>query len=403
MVQTETQKLESLLKDELMETSNRELLTKWVKHARTYKPDSAILEVAYTIREFSCFIKKPLEQATTQDLEEYYKFKQEANKTVTNNRVLHCKPCTLSGYRRRINIFFQWVIKHANPKIENELAYFTPKVVMKERKSLEELHKIRVEAVLSNRIILTNRKEDRKLSQEELNTKYSHLLLDSANLQTLNEYYTYKTTSGKVTSHIGFMSRLYFIKRLGLHLKSKTKTFKEAEQKDIQDFLAEVQRELNKKPNSKDKTKINSTYKADLLDFYRYVYGIFTEEQPRKYPDVVSWLYQKRKKGDDKIAKEIIPDEEIKRMLDACTETRDKAVIALLADSSARIGELINTNIQDLKVNEIKTDNAQYSHLIATITLRGKTGERTNQLFYSVPHLRLWLMNHPRKDEPDAL
>lgn len=402
MRRTDAQKLEKLLSEDLLDLQNREVLKKWVKHAKTYKEDSAILEVAYIVREFGCFIKKPFEQATGKDLEEYSKFKKEANKTVTNNRVLKIKTTTLTGYRRRINIFYQWILKHVNPKIDNDLAYYKPKLVINPRKSLEELHRIRVQALLKNRIILTNRKEDRKLKQEELNAKYSHLLLDKENLEVLNEFYTYKVASGKVLSNMGFVSKLYFIKRLGLHLKTKGKTYKEADRKDIQDFLLEVQTGLYKKSTNGDKVKINSSYKAHLLDFYRYIYGMFTEEQPRKYPDVVSWLYQKRKKSDDKVVMEVIPDKEIKQMLDACMEIRDKAVISLLADSSARVGELINIDIKDLKINEIKTDNAQYSHLVATIKLRGKTGERTNQLFYSVPYLRLWLMNHPIKDNPDA-
>ncbi|MBN1502799.1 hypothetical protein JW930_04595, partial [Candidatus Woesearchaeota archaeon] len=182
MRRTDAQKLEKLLSEDLLDLQNREVLKKWVKHAKTYKEDSAILEVAYIVREFGCFIKKPFEQATGKDLEEYSKFKKEANKTVTNNRVLKIKTTTLTGYRRRINIFYQWLLKHVNPKIDNDLAYYKPKLVIKQRKSLEEIHRIRVQALLNNRIILTNRKEDRKLKQEELNAKYSHLLLDKENL-----------------------------------------------------------------------------------------------------------------------------------------------------------------------------------------------------------------------------
>jgi len=128
---------------------------------------------------------------------------------------------------------------------------------------------------------------------------------------------------------------------------------------------------------------------------------MFEEEQPRKYPEVVAWLYQGRKKSHERLPKEIIPDAEIKQMIDKCTEQRDKALLALMADCSARVGEIVNICIKDLKINEVATE-AHYKHLIATVTLRGKTGERTNQLFYSVPYLRLWLFNHPLKDEPDA-
>lgn len=399
MRQTDTQKLENVITDKRLGSQQKEVLARWVKHLRTFRTDSNILESAYTLREFGLFLKKPYEYVSQEEINRYLDFKKGSNESITGNRVCEVLEQSVTAYRYRIIDFYRWMTKHTNFTINPDLAYPRPKLVIKERKSQEEIHRIRALALLNNKIITTNRKEDRNLSQSDLNAKYTHLLLDPANLKILNDYYKYKVTSGKVLSNLGFVSKLYLIKRLGLFLKGKSKTFKEAERDDIQDFLAEVQIQLGIK---NPKAKINSSYKAHLLDFYRFVYGIFTEEQPRIYPPVVSWLYQKRKKSEDRVVKGIIPDIEIKTMLDACAEVRDKALFALLVDSSARVGEIVNTNIGDLKINEINVGEAQYSHFIATITLRGKTGERTNQLFYSVPHLRLWLMNHPLKDKPDA-
>jgi integrase len=402
MGQTETQKLDKLLKDERLETQQLERLNSWVKHLRAYQQDGKILEFAYTIREFGLFIKKPYELAGMQELEEYFEYKREANQTITNNRVLHVSNQSLIYYRRKINLFYQWMIKHTSFTINPDVAYHQPKVVLKERKDLEWSHKERAKALLDNRIILTNRKEDRKLSQEELNRKYSNLLLDEANLKVLNDYYNYKTTSKKIKSHMGFINKLYFIKRLGLHLRKKRKTFKDATREDIQDFLSEVQQTLDITKRKPGKTSTELSYHAHILDFYRYVYGIFTNEQPRTYPEVVAWLYQSRDKRDVHLPQEVIPDSEIRAMIDRAGDIRDKAIMALFADCSARVGEIINTNLKDLQLTEARQENAKYSHTIATITLRGKTGERTNQLFYSVPYLRLWLISHPRKDEPEA-
>jgi integrase len=344
-------------------------------------------------------------------LDSYLNHKLEPTGSITGNRFIDVKKQSVKGYKYRINSFYRWVLVHKKLQIEQELAYPKPRVIRKEETTIEERCERRVDALLNNEIICTNRKSDRHLTQEELKKKYSELVLDDKNLEILNNFKNYKITSSKVESYTGFVSKIYFLKRLGIHLKCKNRTYTEATREDIQDFLDEVQKgiktkkELNGNSNSNGngKIKISSSYKAHLLDFYRFIYRMFEEEQPRKYPDVVSWLYQKRKKSHDTIPKEIIPDKEIKLMIEKCTEERDRALISLIADSSGRVGEIININIGDVKISEVKREaNARYTHLIATVVLRGKTGERTNQLFNSVPHLRLWLLNHPLKDNPTA-
>ncbi len=401
-MRTDSQKLGLLLRDERLTEHQEEVIAMWIKHLKVFKTDAQILGMAYTIREFGLFIKNPYEDAAPEDLEHYLNFKRESNETITNNRVLKVKKSSVMGYRYRVNLFYRWIMKYTDLSVNSELAYPKPKVIKKPEKSREFLCKQRVMALLNNEIITTNRKADRSLSKEELRSKYPHLILDRDNLKTLNDYLDYKIASGKVESYTGFVSKLYFLKRLGLYLKEINKTFKEAKMEDIQGFLSEVARSISSKREADEKVKINISYKAHLLDFYRFVYGFFGEEQPRTYPPVVSWLYQKRKKSHDKLRKQILSDKEIKAMIDCCGETRDKALIGLIADCSARVGEIINTNIKDLRINEISLEGAEYSHSIATIVLRGKTGERTNQLFYSVPHLRLWLLNHPIKEDPEA-
>ncbi len=371
-------KLDKVLNDERLLPEQKKLIGEWVKHLQSYKSEARILEQAYTLREFSLFIKKGLEKASLDDIDAYLQHKLNASESITGNRVMGIEGTSVKIYRYRLNSFYRWVLKHTILPIDNELAYPTPKLVKKQECSKEQICEIRVKALLDNR---------------------QGVELSATNLQILKEFHNYKIACGKVESYTGFIGKLYFLKRLGLFLQYKA--FKEATREDIQGFLNEVQEGVKDKKKDHEKIRINGSYKAHLLDFYRFVYGMFGEEQPRKYPDVVSWLYQGRKKSHERLPKEIIPDNEIKEMIGRCTEQRDKALIALMADCSARVGEIININLKDLKINEIAT-GAQYKHLIATVTLRGKTGERTNQLFYSVPYLRLWLLNHPIKDNPDA-
>ncbi len=370
-MRTTEEKLEMVIADDRLLPEQTDLLARWVKHLRTYKSEQPILDYSYTLREFGLFMKKPFDQVTPQDIENYLEHKRKSAETVTGSRLIEVKEGSVKGYHYRLKAFYRWVLKHTGLKISPEIAYPEPKIVQKPEKSREELCRYRIEALLRNEIIATNKRGDRVLSQDLLKAKYPQLLLDEANLNILKDFHNDKIASGKVESHTGFATKIYFLKRLGLFLKGRNKTYKEALYGDIRDFVTEVQRHISSKKISEKVPPINS-YKAHLLDFYRFVYGMKEEEQPRKYPEVVSWLYQKRKKSHDKVVKEVIPDNEIKAMIERCTETRDKALLALVSDSSARVGEIVNCNIGDLKINEVQGKDAR--RLSATIVLRGKTG-----------------------------
>lgn len=381
----ESEKISAVVNDERLGAEQKTLLKDWAKHICSYKSENQALGYLYTLREFGLFVSKPFETADLNDVERYLQFKRESSASITGNRVLDVKPSSVSCYRHRVNAFYRWVLKHTGVSVDAEIAYPRLKLVKKPEKSREQLCKERVEKLLRGHI-----------SQDTGND------CAEANLRTLNDYYAYKFTSGKVESHTGFVGKLYFLNRLGTYLNQQGKCFKQATRESIQDFLASVQQGVVSKRFSNKKQTLNNSYKAHLLDFYRFVYEMFGEEQPRKYPEVVSWLYQGRKKSHQKIAKEIIPDSELKAMIEGCVELRDKALLALLADCSGRVGEIVNTCIKDVKLSEISAEGAKYAHQVGKVVLRGKTGERTNQLFYSVSYLRLWLISHPLKDNAEA-
>lgn len=377
MKKNTSQKIRSVSDDSRLSPEQASILEKWVVHHQKFRNDEQILSTLYTLREFGLFINKPYESAVPGDVLAYVETKIMAVKSVTGSRVLDIKRSSVLVYKQRITWFYRWLKRHTQASFNEELAYPKPKVVETVYISKEERCEKRVIQLLEN--------DKNQLSIE--------------NLEILKKYHNYKVTSGKVDSYTGFSGKLYFLKRLGVFFGDKN--YKQATREDIAGFLRDVQVNMKSRKEG-EKTTTSSTYKAHLLDFYRFVYNMFGDEQPRVYPDVVSWLYQKRKKGHDKLPKEVISDNEIKTMIEKCSEVRDKALIALMADCSARVGEIINTELKDLRINEISVEGAQYKHAIATIVLRGKTGERTNQLFYSVPHLRLWLLNHPLKDNPRA-
>jgi len=153
-------------------------------------------------------------------------------------------------------------------------------------------------------------------------------------------------------------------------------------------------------------------------DFVRWIHRTFdSEETNRDYRVAIRRLAAHLSSGDpddtrnlpDSISQisattsnnyEPMPDpndmyrweEHIIPMIDACNLLRDKALITMAWDSGARSGE-----IRELTVGDV----GDHAHGMS-VTFDGKTGQRSVVLIPSVPHVRQWLSNHPRRDDPDA-
>ena len=90
---------------------------------------------------------------------------------------------------------------------------------------------------------------------------------------------------------------------------------------------------------------------------------------------------------------QLLTDEEIDCLIQHAPTARDKALIACLSDSGARIGELLSTTIADAKFDE---------HGCLLWLREGKTGARPARLIFASSYLRQWLEIHPRKENSDA-
>lgn len=104
----------------------------------------------------------------------------------------------------------------------------------------------------------------------------------------------------------------------------------------------------------------------------------------------------KRIRGKNVIPKmtdmDMIPREEIKKVIDCCTTLRDKSLIDFTWDSGKRIGEVLNIKIRDIQVTKngylFKAD--------------GKSGVSSFLVLECLPTLAAWLESHPNNDDPDA-
>lgn len=89
---------------------------------------------------------------------------------------------------------------------------------------------------------------------------------------------------------------------------------------------------------------------------------------------------------------DILTEDEVNRIISACRSIRDKAVISLLYESGARVGE-----IEKLKIKDVK-DNKYGFH----VTLNGKTGKRQVIIHQCQEVLKLWLNAHPDNQNPES-
>jgi|GEM_PF-2054558 len=78
---------------------------------------------------------------------------------------------------------------------------------------------------------------------------------------------------------------------------------------------------------------------------------------------------------------EIINIEGVKQLLAACKSQRDRALIFLMWDTAGRLGEILNLNIKDLKIEKQGIQ----------VHLNGKTGPREVYLLDAVPDVKAWL------------
>ncbi|MEM2619567.1 MAG: tyrosine-type recombinase/integrase, partial [Candidatus Hadarchaeales archaeon] len=126
-------------------------------------------------------------------------------------------------------------------------------------------------------------------------------------------------------------------------------------------------------------------YKRRVKTFLRWIH----QREGRPVPEFVKNIKATKPKG---LGCEVLTREEVRRMVEATETQRDRALIYLLYDSGARVGELVSMRVKDVEFD-------QYG---AVVRVRGKTGKRRVRLIDSVPDLQLWINMHPNKEDPEA-
>ena len=91
---------------------------------------------------------------------------------------------------------------------------------------------------------------------------------------------------------------------------------------------------------------------------------------------------------------DFITEEEFEAMLKACMNSRDRALISLLYESGARIGEIGSMRVKDVSF---------YEYGAIVWLPKSKTIRRKLRVVYSARYLSEWLSDHPLKDPESSL
>jgi len=167
-----------------------------------------------------------------------------------------------------------------------------------------------------------------------------------------------------------------------LSLLDQTSRFLEWLSKDWeQTSVDDIKQLVNKIRNLQDKetgNEIAEHTKSDYLDKLKRFDKWFNKGE---YSDKTKWVKTTMKSRLYKLPNQLLTPEEAKQLIDATRNTRDRALLSILWETGARVGEIGNLKIGDLEFNKGECQANLY----------GKTGSRRVLLLESVRDLKEYL------------
>jgi len=169
------------------------------------------------------------------------------------------------------------------------------------------------------------------------------------------------------------------MKVVGQHVD---KHFDEMDKADVKETIAWV--------HSRD-------YTDETIDTYKNVIKVFwkwlKDTDKNEAPPETSWIELSNSSGKRKLPKDLLTKEDVQQQIQAAKNPRDKALISMLYETGARIGEIIDVTVGDIE------DRKHGKKVV----IDGKTGPRRLPLVESVPHLNNWLAKHPNPEKENPL
>jgi integrase len=216
------------------------------------------------------------------------------------------------------------------------------------------------------------------------NRKTVKINISEHNRRRILEYHNYCLSNGLSISRV--IKFMQYLLQWGEWLK---KNFDDVQKEDIERVLKDIELSTYAEWTKND-------YKTVIKRFFQWLREPYREERQTKggkYPPEVSWIKTKAQSNNNKLPEDMLTEQEILKLINACDNFRDKALVSFLWESGCRVGELLPLKIHHVKIEK---DN---EHVILP---SGKTGARRVRIVSSIPHLALWTQQHPLKDKPDA-
>lgn len=172
---------------------------------------------------------------------------------------------------------------------------------------------------------------------------------------------------------------LKYLSHLIVVAKATLKNFDEMDTEDVKAIVRRI--ELN--PRYRENTKRD--YRIVIKRFYRWLGG-------GKVPECAEWIKTGAKQSRKLLPEELLTENDIRDLIKAADNPRDKAFIFVLYESGCRIGELMS----------IKLKNVVFDRYGAQLIVNGKTGSRRVRIIAGCDYLRYWFENHPGRSYPES-
>ena len=200
--------------------------------------------------------------------------------------------------------------------------------------------------------------------------------INEKNTQTLLEYHTALVNEGlAVPTQLKHMQTFKVIaEKLG------EKTFQEVERKDIENLISWIR-----------KNKISPwtvhKYLVCLKKFFKWF------RKTDEYPPEVKWIKSTVKDSQLKLPEHMLKQDEVKKIINACENPRDKCLISLLNELGCRVGELLTLNINNFE------DCGDYYR----VTMQhSKTTPRRLKIVDSKSFIAKWLNQHSKLQKENS-
>ena len=223
---------------------------------------------------------------------------------------------------------------------------------------------------------------------EVLEASFALLTKDSGDTQQSNDELLKLFLSAKQVEGCSEKTLKYYRTTLSKMITKINKSIRQVETNDIRSYISNYE-------------NISNAGKVTLDNIRRIISSFFAWLEDENYIGK-SPARRSHKSRTGKTVKDVYSDEELEQMRDSCTNSRDLAIIDILASTGIRVGELVNLNINDVdfekrecvvlgkgnKQRKVYFDARTKIHLYEYVANRH---DKTNALFVSLnnPHNRL--------------